>query len=102
MHNVPNDFSDLPLWAQVNLGYEMDSRQLKGRELAERGRVVNTEDGSIVYSLSSPNKYRVTLHTIFCECARSELRQAACKHIQAVHSDIHIKASDARLGKLPR
>jgi transposase len=62
----------------------MDARQIKARELAERGRVVRQGDHWLVFSLSSPNKYRVTLDPPACTCLDFDVRQEPCKHILAV------------------
>jgi transposase len=80
----------------------MDARRERARELADRGRVVKKDDHWLVFSLTSPEKYRVTLYPVSCTCPDFELRQEACKHVLAVRTDIAQKRSDALLGKPPR
>jgi len=62
----------------------METREAKALELAERGRVVRDGDGWVVFSLSGPEKYRVTLDPPFCTCPDFETRHEACKHIMSV------------------
>src|ERR1051326_4049643 len=80
----------------------MDARQSKARALADRGRVMRDGDGWVVYSLTSTNKYRVTLYPVYCSCPDFELRQIAWKHVLAVRSAIAQERSDKLLGKPPR
>ncbi len=80
----------------------MSTREVKAKELADRGRVVKQDDHWLVFSLSSSEKYKVTLYPVFCACPDFELRQDTCKHIKAVRISIAQKRSDALLGKPPR
>ena len=69
----------------------MDVRSEKARELAERGRVVKHDDGAyFVFSLTSPNKYKVALNPPHCSCPDFDLRKAPCKHVLAVQDAIAI------------
>ncbi len=77
----------------------MDARMEKARELVVRGRVIKQDGHRLVFSLTSVEKYKVTLHPVSCTCADYELRQEPCKHVIAVRVDILRKSSDARLGK---
>jgi transposase len=90
----------------------MDFQKMKARELADRGRCVQNADGTwTVFSLTSTNKYRVTLEsatgnnlapTHSCTCSHFELIHANCKHIRAVLSVIAQDLSDEKLGREPR
>jgi transposase len=62
----------------------MDMREAKALELAQRGRVIRDGDGWTVFSLSGPEKYRVTLEPLYCSCPDFETRHEACKHALAV------------------
>ncbi len=61
----------------------MEVREAKALELADRGRVVRDGDGWLVFSLTSIDRYRVTLSPVFCDCPDFELRQQDCKHVSA-------------------
>ena len=78
----------------------MDIEKQKAHELVDRGRCVKQGDGTwLVYSLSSPKRYKVTLfgqhpetgaqtyHA--CTCPTFELRQDTCKHIRACLAIVH-------------
>lgn len=72
--------------AAPDMGRErsMNIREEKAIELADRGRVVKRPNGWLVYSLSSGEKYFVTVLPLSCSCPDFELRQEPCKHILAV------------------
>jgi len=65
-------------------GGVMNAREVKAKELADRGRVVCDGSGWLVFSLTSPERYQVSLEPPFCSCPDFELRQEECKHILAV------------------
>jgi transposase len=65
-------------------GIAVDIREQKAFELADRGRVVKRPNGWHVYSLTSTEKYHVTMMPLSCSCSDWELRHRACKHILAV------------------
>src|SRR5437588_10143736 len=75
----------------------MNTRQAKALELAERGRVVRQNDHWLVFSLTSTNKYRVTLDPPGCTCLDFDLRQEPCKHVLAVRES----AAEGRADKVP-
>lgn len=91
----------------------MDIEKEKARELADRGRCVENPDGTwFVFSLTSPNKYKVILNGMdpktgaqtrhSCTCPSFELNQDCCKHIRAVLSVRQQDETDRRQGKPPR
>ncbi len=63
----------------------MDLREQRGREIAERAKIVKMGAAWIVPSQTGPDTYRVTLEAeeIRCSCPDWELRRSACKHIHA-------------------
>ena len=63
----------------------MDVREQRGREIAERMRIVKRNDAWVVPSQSGEGSYRVTLESddIRCTCADFDLRRKPCKHIFA-------------------
>ena len=62
---------------------------MKSLELAARGRCIKVgENDWLVFSLSSTNKYKVTIKPQSCTCPDFELRQQKCKHIYAVEYTI--------------
>jgi len=63
----------------------MDVREQRGREIAERAKIVKIGDAWIVPSQSGPGSYRVTLDgdQIACSCPDYELRRSPCKHAYA-------------------
>ena len=71
----------------------VDIREAKAIELADRGRVVKRPNGWLVYSLSSSEKYFVTVLPLSCDCPDFELRQEPCKHIIAVQINLSREAS---------
>jgi transposase len=84
--------SSVPL---PDLGRErsVDIREAKAIELADRGRVVKRPNGWMVYSLSSSEKYFVTVLPLSCSCPDFELRHEPCKHILAVQITLSREAS---------
>lgn len=80
----------------------MDTRQEKAQELASRGRVVRQPDHWLVFSLTSTEKYRVTLDPVSCSCPDYELRQEPCKHVLAVRIDVAQNGADTPCAKKPR
>jgi hypothetical protein len=76
----------------------MTTRRERARELADHGRVVKQDDCWLVFSLSSSEKYHVTLHPESCTCPDYDQQRDECKHILAVKLGIRIKSSDARPG----
>jgi transposase len=71
----------------------VDIREQKAVELADRGRVVKRPNGWLVYSLSSSEKYFVTVLPLSCSCPDFELRQEPCKHVIAVQITLSREAS---------
>jgi transposase len=61
----------------------MDTRELKGLEIAARCKVTFEDGAWSVPSQSSNSKYRVTLKPESCNCEDWTLRQQTCKHIHA-------------------
>jgi hypothetical protein len=63
----------------------VDARQERGREIAERMRVVKQDGAWIVPSQSGLPPYRVTLDDgdIRCTCDDFALRAKPCKHVFA-------------------
>ena len=63
----------------------MDVREQRGREIAERARIVKRDGAWIVPSQSGNSPYRVTLEgdALRCTCEDFELRAKPCKHIFA-------------------
>lgn len=79
----------------------MNAREVKARELADRGRVVCDGSGWLVFSLTSPERYQVSLEPLFCSCPDFELRQEECKHILAVRLTVVRRAERVRPGPHP-
>jgi transposase len=79
----------------------MNTREAKALELADRGRVVRDGDGWVVFSLSGPEKYRVTLDPLHCTCPDFETRHEACKHSLAARIASTRPANDARTEPKP-
>jgi transposase len=80
----------------------MDARTEKARELVNRGRVVCDGSGWLVFSLTSPERYQVTLSPLFCSCPDFELRQEECKHTLAVRLSVAHHAERMRPGPHPQ
>lgn len=76
----------------------MSMRELKGRDIADRCKIVKQDGLYLVPSQSGKGKYKVNADKQTCSCPDFEIRQAACKHIYAVELTIrrtqttHIKA----------
>ncbi len=79
----------------------MDIREAKAVELADRGRVVKSSNGWLVFSLSSSERYHVTLSPLCCTCGDFELRQEPCKHILAVQISLSREGFDLRTEHKP-
>ena len=63
----------------------MDARKERGRQLAQRGRIIKLTHGWRVPSQSGVGSYFVRLtKTPFCTCPDFERWQMPCKHIYAV------------------
>jgi hypothetical protein len=77
-------------------GVEMNAREAKAAELADRGRVIRDGDGWVVFSLSGPQKYRVTLSPSFCICPDFETRHEDCKHTMAARLTLSREGQDFR------
>jgi transposase len=61
----------------------VDFRDAKAQELADRGRVVKDASGWSVFSLTSHERYRVTVEPPSCSCPAFETG-GDCKHIRSV------------------
>src|SRR5689334_16725538 len=63
----------------------MELREQRGREIAERARIVMRDDAWVVPSQSGEGAYLVTLdaNDLRCTCPDFELRSRPCKHIFA-------------------
>jgi transposase len=79
----------------------MNAREVKAKELADRGRVVCDGSGWVVFSLTSPEKYQVSLEPPSCGCPDWELRQEERKHILAVRLTVARRAERMRPGPHP-
>jgi transposase len=62
----------------------MSIRQEKGRQIANRARIVKSGNLWLVPSQSSGKKYKVNPEAQSCSCPDFEFTQAKCKHIFAV------------------
>jgi hypothetical protein len=80
----------------------MSTREIKAKELADRGRVVCDGSDWLVFSLTSPEKYQVSLDPLFCSCPDFELRQEECKHTLAVRLTVTRRAERLRPGPHPQ
>jgi hypothetical protein len=79
----------------------MNAREAKAIELADRGRVVKQADHWLVFSLTSAEKYRVSLSPLSCSCPDFELRQDGCKHTMAARITLSREGSDFRTEQKP-
>ena len=64
----------------------MDGRQVRGLEIAQRGKIVRTPSGWVVPSQSGNGAYLVHkegMRTV-CDCPDCQLRRTKCKHQYAV------------------
>lgn len=66
--------------------FEMDSRELRGLEIAALSKIKKDSVGWLVPSRSCKDQYQVRLDTKVpqCTCPDHEVRQVKCKHIFAV------------------
>jgi transposase len=80
----------------------MNAREVQAKELVDRGRVVCDGSGWLVFSLTSPERYQVTLSPLFCSCPDFELRQEECKHTLAVRLSVARRAERLRPGPHPQ
>ena len=62
----------------------MSIREAKGREIADRFRIVKNGNLYLVPSQSGKGKYKVDLERGRCNCPDFEFTQAKCKHLFAV------------------
>jgi transposase len=74
----------------------MEMREAKALELADRGRVVADKGSWLVFSLSGPEKYTVTLEPPLCSCPDFETRHEACKHVLATKIFVSRQGCDFR------
>src|SRR3954462_13006196 len=80
MHNEPATRKDRTL----EVGPDMDLRELKGLELAARSRIAFHLGFWLVPSQTSGSTYRVTIGAEpSCTCPDFELRRQPCKHVVA-------------------
>ncbi|HEY7309573.1 MAG TPA: transposase [Gemmataceae bacterium] len=79
----------------------MHIREAKAIELADRGRVVRNGDKFLVFSLSSPERYDVTLSPLFCTCPDFETRHEDCKHTMAARIALSREGCDYRTEPTP-
>jgi transposase/predicted nucleic acid-binding Zn finger protein len=66
----------------------MSTREAKGREIADRARIVKEGSLYLVPSQSGKGKYKVRPDLPYCSCADYEFRRQPCKHIYAVEVTI--------------
>lgn len=62
----------------------MSLREAKGREIADRARIVKSGNLWLVPSQSGAGKYKVDAEAQRCSCPDFEFTQARCKHLYAV------------------
>lgn len=77
-------------------GRAVDIREAKALELADRGRVIRSGNKWLVFSLSSSERYEVTLDPVFCTCTDFETRHEACKHAMAARIALSREGCDFR------
>lgn len=63
-------------------------RELKGREIANKGKIVKSGNLWLVPSQSGRGRYKVNADASRCTCPDFEFHQAKCKHIYAVELTI--------------
>jgi len=68
----------------------MDTRKVKGYQIAQQKQVKETKDGWLVKSQSNMGFYKVS-DTFICNCPDSELHNATCKHAYAVRYYLDIE-----------
>src|SRR4051812_21952285 len=81
--------------------YFMNTREAKAIELADRGRVIKQADHWLVFSLSSTEKYKVTLEPLLCTCADFDTRHEHCKHTMAARIALSREGCDFRTDHKP-
>ncbi|MHB1425385.1 MAG: transposase [Gemmataceae bacterium] len=79
----------------------MNTREAKAIELADRGRVVRNGDKWFVFSLTSTERYDVTLEPLCCTCSDFELRHENCKHTLAARIALSRDGFDHRTEQKP-
>src|SRR5918912_1207339 len=62
----------------------MSMRELKGREIADKFRIVRSGNLYLVPSQSGRGQYKVDAEAKRCSCPDFDFRQQPCKHIYAV------------------
>ncbi len=62
----------------------MSIREAKGRDIADKARIVKSGALYLVPSQSGKGKYSVNLETGRCTCPDFDFTQAKCKHMFAV------------------
>lgn len=80
----------------------MNTREIKGKHIAQTSRIVRTDKGWVVPSQTGGGKYLVYTKSIHampeCTCPDYELRKQPCKHIYAV--EIVLKKEIRKGGKV--
>jgi transposase len=66
----------------------MSIREAKGREIADKARIVKEGNLYLVPSQSGKGKYKVRPDLPYCSCADFDFRRQPCKHIFAVQVTI--------------
>jgi hypothetical protein len=66
----------------------MSIREAKGREIADRARIVKEGNLYLVPSQSGKGKYKVRPDLPYCSCPDFDFRRQPCKHIYAVQVTI--------------
>jgi transposase len=79
----------------------MNTREAKATELADRGRVVKQVDHWLVFSLTSTEKYKVTLSPLFCSCPDFDTTHEHCKHTMATRITLSRESCDFRTEHKP-
>lgn len=79
----------------------VNTREAKALELADRGRVVRNGNKWLVFSLSSSERYEVTLDPLFCTCPDFETTHQACKHAMAARIALSREGCDFRTEDQP-
>lgn len=66
----------------------MSIREAKGREIADKARIIKEGNLYLVPSQSGRGKYKVRPDLPYCSCPDYEFRRDKCKHIFAVEQTI--------------
>ena len=66
----------------------MSMREIKGREIADKYKIVQQDGLYLVPSQSGKGKYKVDASAQTCSCPDFEIRHAKCKHLYAVEVSI--------------